>query len=295
MRRREFMTRLGALMLCTSIGRAAETTDLRGNLTRLTRPGSSDNRATYLPDGMTLLFASRRTGRSQIWAMDPDGRNPRRLHKSVTNDYGRVAPSPDGSRLSFSSDLGGQPVVCVLDTGSGRVTPISDPSTWSFGPSWSSHDRIVYFSRAGGNRLNLWTVSPDATDRRQITNLAGESRQPWWSPDGATLAFSADNGTRRFQLWLAAADGTSRRALTTSGSWLQPFWSPDGRRLAASAKLGTAEFQILVIDADGSTVQRITQPAGDNVHPAWSPDGRSIVFTAGQGEGTALWRFDFGP
>jgi len=293
MLRREFVAGLGALTLGVAGARAGIPTKVAGSLTRLTPPGTGDNRATYLPDGTALLFASKRTGRSQIWSMERDGRNPRRLHESAANDYGRVAPSPDGWRLCFSSDRSGQNAIYVLDVRSGIVTLVSDPTAWSFGPSWSSRDRIAYFSRRGGNRLNLWTVSPDGSESHQVTDRPGESRQPWWSPNGTMLAFSADNGTGRFQLWLATADGSSGCPLTATGDWQQPFWSPDGLRLAASAKFGDAGFQILLIDTKGSTVQRIEQPEGDNVHPAWSPDGRSIVFTVGRGDGSALWRFDF--
>jgi len=214
MRRREFVTSLGALVLETAAVYAAAPTTLGGRLRRLTAPGTGDNRATYLPDGTALLFASRRAGRAQIWTMDPDGGDPRQLYESAANDYGRVAPSPDGRRLSFSSDRSGQNVVYVLDARRATITPISDPMAWSFGPSWSSRDRIAYFSREGGNRLNIWTVSPDGSDRQQVTNRPGESRQPWWSPDGTTLAFSADNGTERFQVRLAAANGADGRALT---------------------------------------------------------------------------------
>ena len=293
MRRREFVTGLGALVLETAAVHAAAPTTLSGRLTRLTAPGTGDNRATYLPDGTALLFASKRTGRSQIWIMDHDGGKPQRFHESGANDYGRVAPSPDGTRFSFSSDRSGQNVVYVLDTRRGTIMPISDRTAWSFGPTWSSLDRIAYFSRQGGNRLNLWTCLSDGSDRRQVTNRPGESRQPWWSPDGTTLAFSADAGTGRFRLSLASASGADERMLTSTGNWQQPFWSPDGLRLAASVELNDADFQILLIDLDGSRVQRIEQPESNNVHPAWSPDGRSIVFTGGRGDGNALWRFDF--
>jgi Tol biopolymer transport system component len=292
MRRREFVTGLAVLAVDTTVVHAATPTTLSGRLTRLTAPGTGDNRGTYLPDGSALLFASNRSGCSQIWIMDRDGGKPRRFHESAANDYGRVAPSPNGTRFSFSSDRSGQNVVYVLDKRRGTITPVSHTMAWSFGPSWSSRDRIAYFSRQGGNGLNLWTVVPDGSDRRQVTNQPGESRQPWWSPDGTTLAFSADEGTQRFQVRLAAANGANVRTLTRTGNWQQPFWSPDGLHLAASAKIDGIGFQILLIDADGGNVQRIEQPGGDNQHPAWSPEGRSIVFTAGRDNEGALWRFD---
>jgi Tol biopolymer transport system component len=178
MRRRAFVTGLGALVLETAAVHAAASTALSGRLTRLTAPGTGDNRATYLPDGTALLLASKRTGRSQIWIMDHDGGTPRRFHESGANDDGRVAPSPDGTCFSFSSDRTGQNVVYVLDPRRQTITPISDSTAWSFGPSWSSLNRIAYFSRQGGNRLNLWTCLSDGSDRRQVTNRPGESRQP---------------------------------------------------------------------------------------------------------------------
>jgi TolB protein len=295
MHRREFVTALGALALGASPASSAEETAfLPGALIRLTSPGGGDNRATYMPDGKALLFASTRTGRSQIWSMDPDRGDARQLHESRANDYGRGAPSPDGARLCFSSDRDGQNAIYVLDLRSGKTTLVSDPAWWSFGPTWSWRDLIAYFSRKGGNRLNIWTVRPDGSDARQVTNRPGESRQPWWSPDGDTLALSADDGTGTFQLWLMAMDGSDARAMTTRGNWQQPFWSPDGHRIVVSAKVGLAAFRILVMGADGSGMQPIRQPAeADNVHPAWSPDSRSIVFTSGKGGAAALWRFTF--
>ena len=261
---------------------------------RLTEPGGGDNRATYMPDGRSLLFASTRGGTSQIWTMNPDGGYPRRLHTSTANDAGRVAPSPDGMRLCFSSDRSGQSAIHVLNLRSGALTTVSDTAWWSFGPTWSARSQIAYFSRKGGNQINLWTAQPDGTQARQITNQPGESRQPWWSPDGASLAYAADHGSKAFQVWLAGADGTEARAITSKGEWQQPYWSPDGRRLAVSAKLDEPRYRILVLDLESGAAQPIEQPADvDNVHPAWSPDGRSIVFTSGEGERGALWRFSF--
>ena len=296
MHRRQFLSSAcAAAVLAPAFARAAgDEGVIDGELQRLTEPGGGDNRATYMPDAQALLFASKRTGKSQIWTMRPDGTEARRLHASAGNDYGRVAPSPDGARLCFSSDRGGENAVYVLDVTTGAVNLVSDPAWWSFGPSWSSRGLVAYFSRKGGNRLNIWTAHPDGSDARQVTDRLGESRQPWWSPDGTTLALSADGGSGAFQVLLAGEDGSRARSVTTRGDWQQPFWSPDGRRVAVSAKLdGAQPFRIMILDLDGGNPARpIRQPAGaDNVHPAWSPDGHSIVFTSGKGEAGALWRF----
>lgn len=272
---------------------AVQCCEIAGNLRHLTEPGGGDNRATFMPDGRSLLLASRRSGMSQIWQIDRDGRHPRRFHESAANDFGRVAPNPDGSQICFSSDRGIQNAVYVLDIASGRVKLVSDSAFWSFGPSWSSRDLIAFFSKKGGNMINIWTVRPDGSGARQITDQPGESRQPWWSPDGATLAIAADRGTGTFAVWLLNSDGSNARPITREQSYAQPFWSPDRRKIAVSAQLREPHHRIYIMNADGSMLQPIAQPEGDdNVHPAWSPDGRSIVFTSGKDSKSSLYIFD---
>jgi len=266
---------------------------MEGHLRPLTEPGNGDNRATFMPRGDKLLFASSRSGKSQIWQIDRSGEHRIHFHKSGANDYGRVAPNSNGSRISFSSDRDGQNAIYVLDLVSGAAVLVSDPAFWSFGPSWSARDLIAFFSKKGGNALNIWTVRPDGSHAQQVTDQPGESRQPWWSPDGDTLAISYDHGTGKFAISLSRPDGSDARPITVSGSCAQPFWSPDGKRIAVSGKFREPHPRIYIMNADGSALQPIRQPIGrDNVHPAWSPDGRSIVFTSGRGAGSSLYVFD---
>jgi len=266
--------------------------ELPGDLRRLTEPGGGDNRATYMPDGRTLLLASKRSGRSQIWEINADGTEPRQFHPSATNDYGRVTVNSDGSRICFSSDRDGQNAIYVLDVATGRTTLISDTAFWSFGPSWSTHDVIAYFSKKGGNELNVWTVFPDGSGARQVTNQPGQSRQPWWSPDGSTLVISADRGTGAFEIFSLNPDGSDVRLITSDGSCTQPFWRPDGKMIAISARIQEPRYRIFIMATDGSMLRPIHQPEmGDNVHPAWSPDGSRIVFTAGKDSKSSLYEF----
>ena len=122
MDRRHLLAGTGALVaapLLAFVGRirtsrAASPREIPGTLHQLTTPGAGDNRATFMPDGKRLLFASNRSGKSQIWQMDPDGGHPKRLHESTANDYGRIAPNSSGTAISFSSDRDGQNAVYVL-------------------------------------------------------------------------------------------------------------------------------------------------------------------------------------
>jgi TolB protein len=297
MDRRQFLTAATAAVIgmpsrVCAVSSAAPN-EIAGELRQLTKVGAGDNRATYMPDGRTLLFASRRTGKSQLWTMDLASGRSKLLSPSTANDYGRVAPNPAGTQLCFSSDRSGENAVYVLDLASGRTNLISDKAFWSFGPTWSAHDLVAFFSRKGGNALNVWTVRPDGSVPSQVTNQPGESRQPWWSPDGSTLALSLDRGTGVFQIWLTAADGSTARAITSNGTYQQPFWSPDGKRIAVSAKIDEPRYRIYVMNADGSDRRPLRQPDDvDNVHPAWSPDGHSIVFTSGRAEGGSLYVFN---
>jgi Tol biopolymer transport system component len=301
MDRRQFLAATGAVAAVegldglwqANVAGAATEGEIKGELRRLTPPGGGDNRATYMPDGKTLLFASKRSGKSQIWAIDPEGSHARRFHESEANDHGRVAPSTDGNRVAFSSDRSGENAIYVLTLASGAVTRVSDPGFWSFGPSWSSRDLIAYFSKKGGNVINTWTVRPDGSAARQITDRPGESRQPWWAPDGRTLALSADHGTGAYGVWLSAPDGTDARQITGLGTYEQPFWSPEGWRIAVSAKIDEPHHRIYVMRADGTDTRPIRQPEDvDNVHPAWSPDGRRIVFTSGGEADGAIFVLD---
>jgi WD40-like Beta Propeller Repeat len=152
MYRRNFLLTLGALAASGAPAHAREEiATIAGTLSQLTRPGNGDNRATYMPGGKSLLFVSSRSGRSQIWRMDLNG-NLSLVRESKANDYGRVAPSADGARLCFSSDRDGENAIYVLDLSSGATSRISDPSYWSFGPTWSSRDLIAYFSKKGRQR-----------------------------------------------------------------------------------------------------------------------------------------------
>jgi hypothetical protein len=99
MKRRRFIRiSLFGSLLTPFFGQAESHPDLetiRGTFRTLTKPGHSDNRATFTPNGGTILFASKRTGKSYYHAVPP-GQKP-------------FAPEHDEAQGNWS-DTGWKPV-----------------------------------------------------------------------------------------------------------------------------------------------------------------------------------------
>ena len=72
-------------------------------------------------------------------------------------------------------------------------------------------------------------IRPDGTDRRQLTEGAGDHLKPSWSPDGRLIVFSS-NREGSADLYLMRADGTGVKRLTWGPrDETDAAWSPSPR------------------------------------------------------------------
>src|SRR5690606_38819349 len=73
----------------------------------------------------------------------------------------------------------------------------------------------------------------------------GEIFQPAWSPDGGTIAFTAQvNGYTDLYFYDVKTDAV-RRITNDAYADLQPAWSPDGRRVVFVTDRFSADLQAL--------------------------------------------------
>src|SRR5262249_46357312 len=94
---------------------------------------------------------------------------------------------------------------------------------------------LVYQAQAG-KHIQLFTIRPDGTGRRQITRLRdSDAITPEWSPDGRQIVFARDYGLgtshEHLDVVTIAADGRALRAMGLRGLNGDPTWSHDGRIL----------------------------------------------------------------
>jgi len=145
--------------------------------------------------------------------------------------------------------------------------------------SVSAASRIA-FSKHG----DLFTILPDGSGLRRLTQGGPREHEPAWSPDRRRLAFIAWD--RR--IVVTDAQGDDRRRLFTLprpyDQVLSLAWSPDGRWIAfATVRYERAGGlirdcgQIWLMGADGSNPHRIVWHEPHITGITWSPNGRWLA------------------
>ncbi len=90
----------------------------------------------WSPDGKRIAFVSRRDGNEEIYVIDADGANPKRLTHNAAADLW-PAWSPDGSMLAFASQRYGNWEIYIMDADGGNPVRVTDSPEKDTQPSWS--------------------------------------------------------------------------------------------------------------------------------------------------------------
>ena len=247
-----------------------------------------------------IAFVSQRDGNPEIYVMDTDGKNQRRLTNNRHDDWS-PSWSPDGKRIAFHSDRDGHvkngiptDEIYVMDADGGNPQNLTNsPFFDDRHPSWSPDSkRIAFVSNRDGHVKNgiptdeIYVMDADGGNPQNLTNSPFfDDRHPSWSPDSKRIAFDSnrdkDNPHKR-QIYVMDADGGNQQRLTENlkTDWL-PSWSPNGERIAyASYRVRVVTSEIYVMDTDGGNQQRLTENLKTDWQPSWSPNGERIAYAS---------------
>ena len=205
--------------------------------------------------------------------------------------YQELSWSPDGSRISFSSNEGGTFNVYVMRADGSHLTKLTNTgaNVWT---SWSPDSKRIAFTSKRGNDTDIYVMNADGSNEIQLTHNAGKNSATSWSPDGKRIAFKSDRDGHR-QIYTMNVDG-SQQTRVTSGEDNDdnPVFSPDSSKIVFYSDIaGPGKDQVYVINADGSNPTRVTDGTANNIFPSWLPDGKHIAFSSNRDvvEGNALY------
>lgn len=231
--------------------------------------------------GAKIIFMSRRDGRAEIYSMNPDGSDQRRLTVNEVNDN-EPAPSPNGRWIAFTQRATSRGEIWIMDAdGSNLRNLTTDDSHDDYSPTWSPDSRSIAFAK--GNQI--FVMNADGSNQRPLlsqtfSRLTGLA----WSPDGAQLIFSAfHTELRKDQLYLINSDGTNVRYLNpmAEAGWdlREPKWSWDSRQIVFRGQHFDQNMNaIFVSNVDGSGAHAIFGPDKTNRwKPSWTPSGFILV------------------
>lgn len=142
-------------------------------------------------------------------------------------------------------------------------------------------DHVAYSVNISG-QYNLWRQPTDGGYPVQLTLSSSQSvRQIAWSPDGAEIAFTADNdGDEYTRVYRIAARGGE--PVEVAGREQVQYsigdWSPDGASLAYAGNDREATDQdILLLHRESGESERVADYGGLYYAGQWSPDGRKMA------------------
>jgi Tol biopolymer transport system component len=97
--------------------------------------------------------------------------------------------SPDGKRFVYRTFGREQNGLRIMDLDTRAVTNLTDG--YDNFPLWSPRGDLIMFARLSGETYDVYTIKPDGSSLRRLTNGRGNDAHMAWSPDGEYIAFAS--------------------------------------------------------------------------------------------------------
>jgi serine/threonine protein kinase/WD40 repeat protein len=250
----------------------------------------------WSPDASSILyFAPAEPGDAQgtIWSIPALGGTPRRVIASI----GGADISRDGRITSFGLVDGHiQLLTSALDGAGVRTIARSDAGYHRY-PRWSPDGRWIAYQRGDNVRFDIFVVSANGGEPRQLTHDRNIMSGLAWLPDSTGVVYGSSRGytvpyLSPLRLWEARLDGVTR-AITPADVWYEQPDVHDSGLIAAARMRMRFDLWRFPFGRDATDNVRqatpITRQTGQVLTPTAAPDGDQIAFLSDSGGHANLW------
>jgi Tol biopolymer transport system component len=223
-----------------------------------------------------IAYGTDSVRRTQFAWFDRSGRRLETLGTPDQRGLANPSLSPDGSRIVFSRDVGGNWDVWLIDM-QGAVSKVTSALPLDLNPVWSSDGRQIFYQSQIANiySKSVTEGTPEQVLLRETTMVYPSDV----SPDGSVLLYTRATGGST-DLWYAplGADRTPHPFVQTAFNERDGQFSPDGKWVAyQSDDAGRFEIYLQPFPGPGD---RIQVSAGGGLQVRWARNGSELFYIA---------------
>ncbi|HEY6340408.1 MAG TPA: protein kinase [Bryobacteraceae bacterium] len=230
--------------------------------------------------GKTLYFLSSTGPDERLWRFD-DGKISEIWRAPEGGVVEPPAISPDGRRIAITTSQAGKRRLQIISSDGAETTAIALAIDVEGSSDWSPDGQWIVTGGNDGKGEGLFKIPAAGGAPVRLTSTVG--RDPVWSPDGSTIAYSGPNIFTLTPLLAIRSDGTPIKMpdirIQRNGERLR--FMPDGRSLVfMQAPEATPWQDFWLLDLNTMNRRRLTRLTDRATMRTFdiTPDGKQIIF-----------------
>ena len=297
----------GSQILFTYKGDIYKVPSTGGDATRLTTVDSYESMPIWSPDGKTIAFISDRNGGQDIFTMSANGGKASRVTFSSENETPE-AFSPDGKHIIFSATLqdpassalfpsrrltelysipvGGGRVNMVLASPAQMISYAHDGKSFLYQDQKGMENEWRKHHTSSITR-DVWLYNANTGKHQNLTDHAGEDRNPVMGVDGKTVYFLSERNGASMNVYSFPIDNPQNVSAVTSfkthpvrflsqGADGTLAFAYNGEIYTKRANAKPSKVAINIISDDETPIKKLNVTSGATAATV-SPDGKQVA------------------